>query len=169
VNSKIEDFIEGSEKLTALVGAWPHCHDAEVIEVYLYRGGFTTQAHNEWNLPSLTIKMILWEGSAARNPDGTIEYLEATVAVLRFEEVEEFSLEGFNWQNPIQLLDITALPDQPQKFKINFESIAKPGDSFAMALNFSCSAVRVLDAGKWPFNKRVRPWFTDSQFTIVRP
>jgi hypothetical protein len=58
--ANVETHIEGSEKLTCIFGRWPSFHDAEVVDLHLWRGDSMTERSHP-RFPVLTTKIHLWE------------------------------------------------------------------------------------------------------------
>lgn len=137
----IESLIEGSEKLTRIYGGWPPFHDAEVIELHHWRGQMKRGV--DWDdsnvLPRLTARIhIFIEGPASQH----------TLATLRFEDVDDYRMEGFNHQNAMLGLSITLQQrDQPGSggceppyLSVEFRS------AFGMSASFRCARIAVVEA-----------------------
>ena len=58
--SAIEPFIDGSNTLTEIFGYWPSFHDAEVIDLQLWRGDVEPE-RKCYVFPVLTVTLHLWE------------------------------------------------------------------------------------------------------------
>ena len=54
----IEQQIEGSEKLVERFGYWPSFHDAEILEIHLWRGD-VDEKRNRFVLPIVTLRVHL--------------------------------------------------------------------------------------------------------------
>jgi hypothetical protein len=138
--ASIESLIAGSEKLTRIYGGWPSFHDAEVIELHHWRGQMKPGDWDDSNImPMLTAKIhIFIESPTSRH----------TLATLRFEDVDDYRMEGFNHQNAILLLSIT-VQDRGQ-----FESgeslppylVVTFQPAFGMSASFRCFRIEVVDA-----------------------
>jgi immunity protein 50 of polymorphic toxin system len=144
--TKIETLIEGSEKLTSIFGFWPSFHDAEVIELHLWRGdAMTERAHPRF--PVLTAKIHVWELTNEIDAHGYHILKHHTLATLRFHDVLNLEIKGFNQQNAIFGLSFTIQENLEgpwkQSFAIQFES------ALDMEAGFRCSRVEVLDAIPW--------------------
>ncbi len=150
--SGIESQIAGSEKLTRIYGGWPTFHDAEVIELRHWRGQMKPGA--EWDesnvLPTLTVTIhVFIELSGSQH----------TLATLKFEDVDEYRMEGFNHQNAILSLAIVArdrekiagFQELPPDFAVEFES------AFGMSASFRCSRIEVVDAVPCTADDKVLP------------
>lgn len=138
----IDSHIAGSEKLTRIFGGWPTFHDAEVIEFNLWRGSIKAGDWDDTNVfPVITVKVHVF-----------IEAPEShhTLATIRFAEVEEVRMEGFNHQNAIFGLSIDIQPrggDGPRSgeglspfFVVQFQP------AFGLNASFRCLHIEVVDA-----------------------
>lgn len=147
--SEPEFLVHGSEKLTRIFGYWPSFHDAEVIELHLWRGDIDPDRDRYVN-PVLTTKLHLWELANETNSQGFLVKRLHTLATLRFHDVEEdIELARFNHQNAIFGLAITKREryDGPSpSLAVEFEPI------FGMGAAFKCQRAEVLDA--LPCNER---------------
>src|SRR5579863_378805 len=65
----IESFIDGSAKLTHIFGYWPSFHDAEVIELGLWRGDVEPEA-GRYVFPILKVQLHVWELTTDTNSKG---------------------------------------------------------------------------------------------------
>ena len=137
--------MDRSELLTDIFGYWPSFHDAEVIEFNLWRG----QAEPEnppYLFPTLTTKIHLWELTSEIDSRGYYVLRHRTLATLRFHDISELDMEGFNHQNAIFGLSITSAPMEgfPQRVHVEFEP------AFGITATFYCLRVEVMDAKPWP-------------------
>jgi hypothetical protein len=90
--ANIESHIAGSQKLIDIFGRWPSFHDAEVVELNFWRGQVKPGVWDDSTImPVLTAKIHIW----------------IALATLRFEDVDDFRMEGFNHQNAIFGLSIS--------------------------------------------------------------
>ena len=69
-----------------------------------------------------------------------------TLATLRFHDISELQMEGFNHQNAIFGLSITSAPIEgfPQRAQVEFEP------AFGITATFYCLRAEVLDAQRLP-------------------
>lgn len=72
-------------------GSWPNFHDAEILDLNLFRGDVRPEL-NRFIGPQITLKVAL---CAIQEP---------YVVILHFEDCESIKLLGFNVQNPIMNL-----------------------------------------------------------------
>lgn len=136
-----ESLILGSEKLTAIFGYWPSFHDAEVLEMHVWRGKADPEATRHF-VPQLTVKIHLWEMTAEINETGYFKLRHHTLVTLLFHGVDDFSMSGFNHQNAIFALKIIQQTrvDGPSPF---FEVEFLP--SYGVAALFTCAQIEVLE------------------------
>jgi len=136
----IEQYIAGSRKLVEVFGGWPHFHDAEVIELLLWRGDVRPGDWDGRNVfPVVTAKIHIF----IEQPGSC-----HTLATLRFEDVDEFKMEGFNYQNAILGLSISIQErgkfetgeDLPPYLMVEFRS------AFGMGATFRCFRIEVVEA-----------------------
>ena len=136
----IESHIAGSQKLTAIYGEWPSFHDAEVIELHYWRGQMKPGDWDDSNvLPVLSAKIHIFIESPTS---------QHTLATVRFEDVDDFKMEGFNHQNAILGLSI-AIQERgtfengerlPPYLVVEFQR------AFGMSASFRCFRIEVVDA-----------------------
>jgi hypothetical protein len=134
--------IGNSERLIEIFGYWPTFHDAEIIDLHLWRGNVEPEA-GRYVFPVLTVKLHVWEITNEVNTEGFLVSRCHTLSTLRFHNVDEFRMEGFNHQNAILGLSIVqeerAQPPSPV-FAVRFDA------AFGMGASFFCSGVEVVDA-----------------------
>jgi hypothetical protein len=135
----VEEFIDSSKKLTDIFGYWPSFHDAEILELTFWRGDVDPDA-GRYIFPVLQTRMHLWE---LTNETGPLVRKHHTLATLRFHDIDEFRMEGFNHQNAILGLSIVrqerASGPSPV-FAVHFNP------AFGMGATFVCGRVEVIDA-----------------------
>lgn len=86
-------------------GRWPSFYDAEIFEVQLDRGHVEPEKSlNEF--PTLTLKIHLWEMTKEVDQNGYFVLRSHTLATLRFADVDNLNLVGFNHQNAIMEMEI---------------------------------------------------------------
>ena len=100
-----DKLIVGREKLTSIFGYWPSFHDAEVIDVQLWRGQVNADANADI-FPVLTVKIHVWELTREVDSRGHLVRRHHTLTTLRFHDVIEFRMDGFDQQNAIFGLSI---------------------------------------------------------------
>jgi hypothetical protein len=138
--SSIESHIVGSEKLTGIFGRWPSFHDAEVIEFHLWRGDIKPGDWDDSNVfPVITAKIHIF----IESPES-----QHTLATIRFEDVDELKMEGFNHQNASLGLSISLRDrgkfetgeDLPPYLVVQFQP------AFGVSASFCCFRIEVVDA-----------------------
>ena len=140
--SEAQSLIVGREKITNIFGYWPSFHDAEVLEFHLWRGNVDPDV-KAYIFPVLTVKIHLWELTNNVDSRGYCILRLHTLATLRFHDVDQISMDGFNHQNAILglLIDVHEREQGVSPFfKVVFQS------AFGMAASFECNRVEVLDA-----------------------
>jgi len=146
----IESFFEGTERLRAFYsGAWPCFHDAEIVQMHLWRGHVYPGEWDDRNVfPVLTLKILILE---ATQP-GAMSAGNDVLATLRFHSVDQVRLQDFNHDNSI--VD-TAVSPQARGFYTNGEPLPpallvtiEPG--FGLAGSFSCTRMEVVTAERSP-------------------
>lgn len=121
---------------------WPSFHDAEVLEITLWRGDVEPERQS-YVFPVLTAKIHLWELTSELNREGSSVLRQHTMATLRFHDVDELNLKGFNHQNAIFGLSIVRKEREQGAspvFAIEFEP------AFGVAAEFICMRVEVVEA-----------------------
>src|ERR1700722_2492068 len=101
--ASIESLIVGSQKITTIFGYWPSFHDAEVSELHFWRGRVQPEK-SIYDFPVLTLTIHHWELTKEVDPQGFIVLRHHTLTRLRFYDVHEFQMQGFNHQNAIMAL-----------------------------------------------------------------
>jgi len=143
--------IPGADAVVAGLGDWPSFHDAEVVELRHWRGQMKSGDWDDSNvLPLLTAKIHIFK----ENPTS-----QHTLATLRFEDVDDYRMEGFNHQNAILGLSITV------QNRAKFESgeslppylLVAFQPAFGMSASFSCFRIEVVDAVRCSGEGKVLP------------
>jgi hypothetical protein len=130
-----EDIL-GNEKLTAVFGYWPSFHDAEVLWLRLDRQGV-----GDGRGPTLEAVIHAFEITPEVGPDGYYVLRHHVLVHLRFHDVVELRLDGFNQQNALFGLSITDLTQREWehvRFEVSFDS------SFGVGAAFQCHEIEVV-------------------------
>ena len=138
----IESLVQGSENLLAIFGRWPSFHDAEVIEIQLSRVRAGSRS-NRYEGPLLLARVHTCDISDEVDSTGHYVLKNPTLVTLRFSDVRELKLEGFNHQNAIFGLTIQLKESSDptdSKFHVEFDP------SFGVDAIFDCSVIEVVDA-----------------------
>lgn len=134
--------IVGSEKLTGIFGSWPSFHDAEVLNLHLWRGDVDAE-RGRWVFPVLTLDLYVWELTREVNEMGFMVLRKHTRTTLRFEEVHGLELHGFNHVNSILDLEIKRPDDMAgrgPRFAVKLQQ------AFGLGASFACDGVTVMYA-----------------------
>jgi Immunity protein 50 len=145
-DESIEQFVESAERLGAFYsGAWPCLHDAEIVELHLWRG----QAYpGDWDdrnvFPILTLKILILE---ATQP-GAIGTGNDVIATLRFHDVDQVRFQDFNHNNSIVGFAVT---EQPRGHYANGDPLPPSllvtiEQGFGLFGSFNCARMEVLTA-----------------------
>jgi hypothetical protein len=130
------------EKLTKIFCYWPTFHDAEVMDLHFWRGDVNPDV-GRYLFPVLTVKLHVWELTNETNAEGYLVLRHHTITTLRFHDVNEFEMDGFNHQNAIFGLSVVRherSEGTSPAFKVEFAS------AFGMGASFWCLRVEVIDA-----------------------
>jgi hypothetical protein len=140
-------FFAASEKLTSVFGGeWPSFHDAEVTDVHLWRGDVKAGDWDDNNVfPVMTINVRILE---ATQPGAVGDSGRDVLAKLRFHDIDDLKIEGFNHQNAIHGFSIEARDRgtyaNGEKLPPDFIVILER--AFGMAASFRCSRAEVVEA-----------------------
>ena len=138
----IELSIAGSAKLTSIFGYWPSFHDAEVLELHFSRGD-VRPSEAKYEFPILSLKIHLWALTKEVDSKGYFVLRNHTLTTLKFTDVGEFEMEGFNHQNAIFGLGIeqkTRDEGPTPYFAVDFEP------SFGIGATFTCLRIEIVEA-----------------------
>jgi hypothetical protein len=134
--------ILNSEKLTKIFGYWPSFHDAEVLEMYLSRGNVKADK-NLYDFPFLILKLFTWELTKDVNPQGYVICQKYTLVTLKFGDIDDFVMQGFNHQNALFEISIEK---QERKVGVSPYFQVELNPAFGMGSSFKCLSVQVIDA-----------------------
>jgi Immunity protein 50 len=153
----IESFADGTERLRAFYsGAWPNFHDAEIVELHLWRGYIHPGEWDNSNVfPILTLRIQILE---ATQPGATGAGNDV-LATLRFHGVDQVRLQDFNHNNSIVRL---AVSQQPRGFYTNGEPLPPTllvtiEQGFGLSGSFSCTRMEVVTAERAPAGPLGKP------------
>lgn len=127
----------GAEQLVAVFGYWPSFHDAELLWLRLDRQSNIEDYYG----PTLETLVHAFERTSDVGADGCYVLRHHVLVHLRFSDVVELQLEGFNHQNALTELSLTDLRDRHMeqvKWSVRFES------AFGVDSSFQCHAVEVI-------------------------
>jgi Immunity protein 50 len=138
----IESLIVGSGKLTTIFGYWPSFHDAEVLELHFWRGNIQAEK-GIYDFPVLTLAIHVWELTREVDPQGYLICRHHTLTKLKFYDVDDFQMQGFNHQNAMMEL---ALRSEERSEGPSPYFAVEVAPAFGMGASFKCLRVEVLDA-----------------------
>lgn len=136
---KIEEKIQNSQLLTKIFGGWPSFHDAEVVSITLNRKSADESIGSE-----LIADIYLFKITSKVSEEGKYILENKTLLRLRFEEIKELEMAGFDRQNVLMGLAIKDISDQQLeriKFQVSFDGV------FGMEATFQCFKI-VIDSVK---------------------
>ncbi len=140
--SKIESRIAGSSKLTDIFGYWPSFHDAEVLELHLLRGHVEPEK-GIYVFPTLILKIHLWQLTKRVDSKGFLILRHHTLATLKFTDLENIQLKGFNHQNAMMELIVES---RERTVGPTPHFVVKIEPAFGMGADFECLGMEVIDA-----------------------
>ena len=126
--------VENRELLESVFGGWPSFHDAEIHSICLER---TSDP-----LPRLDARIHLWQMTSEIDARGNYVLTQHTLVTLRFSQVSEVTLEGFNNQNVLSGLSFTASTDEDGAPAL---SVSMP-TVYGCDAAFKCRHITVLSA-----------------------
>ena len=146
-------LVENSEKLSAFFGEWPSFHDAEVVDLHLWRGMMFSGdgIPGNWDprniLPVMTVKIRVLRATQANLSGKDAE------VTLRFHDFAHLDLKEFNHVNQLGGDGLTVgvisrgkLPngdDLPPYLSVVFEN------GFGMKASFLCFRIEVLEVTEY--------------------
>jgi len=139
-------LIAGRELLIAHLGHWPTFHDFEVLSVTLERAS--------WDLTCTRDLRAIFFVFDLQKPPGDAQRREGSAEIL-FESVDAVEISGWNHQNPIMGLSITASSSDAQSRQLH---VSWGGTCMPHEVSFTCrlvSVLRVIDLN--PFRKPHAP------------
>lgn len=144
--------IAGAEHLVAVFGYWPSFHDAEVLWLRCDR---RAHGHGCYG-PTLEALVHAFEMTNEVDADGCYVLRHHVLVHLRFLDVVELRLDGFNYQNALMGLTITDLRDRQMervRWGAHFDS------AFGVNASFQCYGVEVVSVV--PCSKAGEPVHTE--------
>lgn len=144
--------IAGAEKLLAVFGYWPSFHDAEVLWLRLDRRGLDDGCYG----PTLEALVYVFESTSEVSPEGYFVLRHHSLIHLRFLDVVEIQLDGFNHQNAIMGLSFTDLRDRQMervRWEVHFDV------AFGLNASFQCYAIKVVSVV--PCSKSGEPIYSE--------
>jgi len=142
MDSDLLSQISCNEKIVSRFGRWPSFHDAEIIELSLWRGRIVPEK-DEYIFPAATIKLHHWRMTSEVSPSGYFVLDLHTLTTLRFSGVTSCRVEDFNHQNAIMGLNIVrkeASASGVQGLAVTIEG------SFGCDAYLECEKIEVVDS-----------------------
>jgi hypothetical protein len=141
----IKLLVENHEKLTNHFGCWPSFHDAEVIDLHYWRGDIKPGDWDDSNVfPVLTVQVLILRATQRDHDSGKPDIL----TTLRFYDVEDFKMEGFNHVN--QIVDFSVTSQERGVFangdKLPPWLLISFKQGFGISTAFRCFRVEILEA-----------------------
>ena len=140
--ASIESLIAGSEKLSKIFGYWPSFHDAEVLDLHFARGNVEPEK-GVYDFPILTLKIHVWQLTKNVDSKGYLILLHHTLVTLKFRDVSDFQMQGFNHQNAMMELALTS-QERTEGPSPYFAVELVP--AFGMGASFNCLGLEVVEA-----------------------
>jgi hypothetical protein len=131
------DRITGAEQLVAVFGYWPSFHNAEVLWLRLDRRASGDGCYG----PTLDALIHAFEITNETGAAGAYVLRHHVLVHLRFSDVVELRLGGFNNQNALMGLTVTDLRDRQMdrvKLAVRFDS------AFGADASFRCYGAEVV-------------------------
>jgi len=141
ITSRVMSRIRYAERLVATYGHWPDFHDSEILTVVLDRGNHMKIVQSgDWSArvaPSLTAQVMTFDWRLGDDSDRKYR-----LVTLRFNGIEDFSMESFGYQNPVMGIGITA---EPEEGEVSVLRIDWGGTVMGHEAEFTCESIDVLD------------------------
>jgi hypothetical protein len=126
-------LVQNANALTQVFGYWPSFHDAEILTLYLDRGGEDG--------PSLEARVHVFEMTDRVDEQGRYILRHHTLVTLRFARVLEVEFSGFNDQNSLWELafrEVEPAEHEGRQLKVFIET------NHGLSGSFLCARASVL-------------------------
>ena len=130
--------IENAELIESIFGGWPSFHDAEIHDIVITRDCDSSS--------QMDIKIHHWQGTGEVDATGHYVSIHHTLSTLRFIDLDDLDIVGFNQQNVISDMEILEVAEPDSSFSVSMRSL------YGCGVSFKCRQIRVLSA--IPFTKR---------------
>jgi hypothetical protein len=87
--------VTGHEMLTCIFGRWPSFHDAEVVDLAIWRGDVDPD-RKKYTFPVLTAKVLVNELVPEQTNESRLRIVPQAHVTFRFYDVDDLKLDGFN-------------------------------------------------------------------------
>jgi hypothetical protein len=104
-NMKAFKLIENYEVVIDAFGYWPSFHDAEIHWLKLER---LTESYQGYFCPNIEFAIHCWEMTSETTEDGYFKLQKLHLVHFKFEDIYDMELDGFNHQNALLGLNISA-------------------------------------------------------------
>ncbi len=121
--------IENSEALISVFGYWPSFHDAEVLELLIQRNGSSS------GCASIVALVHVFEMTNQIKSDGHFLCHKHSIVSFAFEDIDELTLDSFNYQNVLDCLSIEEM--ESGSFAVTFDS------AYGLDAFFTCRHIKV--------------------------
>lgn len=115
-----------------IYGTWPSFHDAELHELKLSRS-------KDRRNPSLELILNVFQSTPEIDMNGYYKTINDCLVTIRFENIEDLKLEGFNHQNVLWGLDIEEAEEKNNLIQVTMET------SYGCRGEFLCDEVIVVE------------------------
>jgi hypothetical protein len=130
--TKMTTGIENSEAVESIFGCWPSFHDAEVHSILLTRDRASS--------PQMDVAIQHWQMTSEVDSKGFYVLKKHTLTTLRFFEITDLHLAGFNHQNVLLDLEISETAESESSFAVSMPT------SYGCQASFKCKRIKVLSA-----------------------
>jgi hypothetical protein len=131
--------IENAGLVEGVFGGWPSFHDAEIHNIVITRDCNSG--------PQMDVTIHHWKITPEVDCKGHYVLKQHTLTTLRFFNVSDLQLTGFNHQNVLQDIEILEITGTRSTV---FHSVSMP-TSFGCEASFKCGRIRVMSAA--PYTK----------------
>ena len=138
VTPRVMSRILHAEQLISTFGEWPDFHDCQILSVALDRGNHMTIVEiGDWSNrvgPSLTARVMTLDDRSGERT--------RRLVTLRFNDINEYYMENFAYQNPVMGIGLRAEPEDDEvEFRLRVEW---GGTVMGHEAEFTCESIVVL-------------------------
>ncbi len=131
--------IENADLVESIFGGWPSFHDAEIHSIVITRDCDSG--------PQMDVTIHHWQMTSEVDSKGYYVLKHHTLTTVRFFNVSELQLAGFNQQNVLCDIEISEVAEPASKSSF---SVSMP-TSYGCEASFKCERIRVMSAA--PYTK----------------
>jgi hypothetical protein len=138
--------VTGHEMLTCIFGRWPSFHDAEVVDLAIWRGDVDPD-RKKYTFPVLTAKILVNELVPEQTNESRLRIVPQAHVTFRFYDVDDLKLDGFNHVNQIVGLSFAIQPrgSFTDGSELQPYIVVEFQRGFGIAASFKCFRVEVVD------------------------